>query len=101
MMDNDVSDIFEARVKAARPWAFYFLGWLILVISVPIAMVIVDPATKHLPMILGILAAAVVPSIAPLARMLRCPSCARCMGRDIGEYCPLCGARIRKENATP
>lgn len=28
---------------------------------------------------------------------LRCPACGRLLGRDRGEFCPHCGAKLREE----
>ncbi len=97
-MENDVSEIYEARLKAARPWAIYLVGWLILLIVAPISIILFDDdlARKYWPLLIVLLGAALAPCIGPIRSLLKCPSCGRFMGRDIGVFCPLCGARLRK-----
>ena len=96
-MEKDFSEIYEARLKALRPWAWYFLVWFIIILALPVAMIVSDPDTRLIPPVVLALAVAIIPAVRPFLRVLTCPSCKKFMGRDIGSFCTMCGVRLRKD----
>ncbi len=97
-MEQDHSEIYEARLRAFRPWAWYLLAWLVALLAVPLAVMALDPGTGLIPWLVPALALLALPALPALRRVATCPACGRFMGRDIGIFCPLCGTRLRQKD---
>lgn len=93
--EKDFSTEFQQQLKKLRPWSFVmlFLFLAFLVLSLLIFTLGIDPL--YLQILGGIILISFIPLLFIYVKYSRCPSCKKFMGRDVGNFCPLCGVKIR------
>jgi uncharacterized membrane protein len=94
MEPPDVSEQFQRQVKAVRPLTITATTVGLSMLGGGLAVLLVDRYAHLLTYILGIGALLLAVLAVPIVRAHRCPSCGKLMGRDVGIFCPLCGARL-------
>lgn len=93
----DVSEQFEAQIRRFRPWAIALLVLLGVLFVAPIVMFACGANIRAIVVAAGGLLVAMLLLGRPAIRASTCPACKRFMGREIGSFCPRCGARVRRE----
>jgi hypothetical protein len=98
MSEKDVTEAFSKSLRKARPYAIAFVV-VLLAMFAGLAVVASTGTRERGDLIwVGLPAVLVmVPLGLAILRAHRCPSCQKFMGRDLGQFCPLCAARIQKD----
>jgi len=94
MEPPDVSHQFQRQVSAVRPLTAAATAVGILTVALGLAVLLVDRFAYLLTYILLGGAALLAALAVPIVRAHRCPNCQKLVGRDVGIFCPLCGARL-------
>lgn len=94
--EKDFSEQYGRTLKAFRPWVISILLWIVIFFGGFIYIVTSFDA-KYLLVFFVIMCILAIPSGRAILKASRCPSCKRFMGRDVGNFCPICGVRIRRE----
>ncbi|MFO8074366.1 MAG: hypothetical protein R6V85_21085 [Polyangia bacterium] len=89
-----MSSRFERRSRAARPFALTALAVVAGSLGGIAGSLLTDRYLTGMTwtIIVGGLLLALL--AVPIVRARRCPNCDRQMGREVGIFCPVCGARL-------
>jgi hypothetical protein len=94
MQPRDVSRQFQRQVRAVRPLTIAATVVGIATVGGSLAVLLLDRYAHLLTYILGVGALLLAVLAVPIVRAHRCPGCGKLVGRDVGIFCPLCGARL-------
>lgn len=94
MEPPDVSEQFQRQVAAVKPLTITATTVSLVTLAGSLAVLLVDRYAHLLTYILGTGAFLLAVLAIPIVRAHRCPNCAKLTGRDVGIFCPLCGARL-------
>ncbi|MBN2570638.1 MAG: hypothetical protein JXA68_00805 [Ignavibacteriales bacterium] len=93
--EKDFFSEFQQQLKKLRPWSFLmlFLFVAFLIFSILIFTFELDPI--YLQILGGSILIIFIPLLFIYIKYSRCPNCKKFMGRDVGNFCPICGVKIR------
>lgn len=94
MEPPDVSDQFQRQVGAVKPLTIVATAVGLVTVASSLALLLLDRFAYLLTYILVIGAFLLAVLAIPIVRAHRCPNCQKLIGRDVGIFCPLCGARL-------
>ena len=96
MSERDVSEAFNKQLREMRP---YGIAFVVVIVGMFAGLAFVASTGSRDDLIwVGLPAVLLmVPLGLPIFRAHRCPNCRRFMGRDVGRFCPLCSARLRRD----
>ena len=98
-MNTDKKDFVEEyrqQTQAFKPWAFVTLFiFVAIVLGLPIAFMIFEIGNVGIFIYILLCLLGLIAMLPVFIKVLKCPSCKKWMGRDVGKFCPLCGVRIR------
>jgi hypothetical protein len=94
MQPPDVSDRFQRQVGAVRPLTIAATAVALATVASSLAVLLIDRFAHLLTYILVSGAFLLAVLAVPIVRAHRCPNCRKLIGRDVGVFCPLCGARL-------
>jgi len=94
MEPPDVSDQFQRRISAVKPLTIAATAVGVLTVASSLTVLLLDRFAYLLTHILVIGAFLLAVLAVPIVRAHRCPNCQKLISRDVGIFCPLCGARL-------
>lgn len=94
MEPPDFSQQFQRQVSAVRPLTIAATVVGLATVALSLAVLLVDRFAYLLTYILVTGAVLLAVLAVPIVRAHRCPNCQKLIGRDVGIFCPLCGARL-------
>lgn len=97
-MQNEKKDFtseFQLQLKKLRPWSFLIVALFLLFLLATLIIFIFELEILYLQIISGIILTSFIPLLFLFVKYLRCPNCKKFMGRNVGNFCPLCGVKIR------
>jgi hypothetical protein len=101
MEPPDVSEQFQRQVRAVKPLTAAATAVALVTVSASLAVLLIDRYAYLLSYILVTGAIVLAVLAAPIVRAHRCPNCGKLANRDVGIFCPLCGARLSSTRRAP
>lgn len=90
----DVSEQFQRQLRAVKPLTIVATIVGLSTFAGSLAVLLIDRYAHLLTYILMVGAVVLAVLAVPIVRAHRCPNCDKLTSRDVGIFCPLCGARL-------